>query len=148
MRKCIKTDKAPAAIGPYSQGGQVGNLVYVSGQIPIDPATGEFAGSDITTQTNQSLTNVKAILEAAGLPDTDEKPTVAPSAPQEAPQAAQRLDFDEALLVEYFAATGRLQPGQTLVDLNPKLRAAIQERPADAMAAARAWKEKQEGGQA
>ena len=50
--------------------------------------------------------------------------------------------------MEYFAATGRLQPGQTLVDLNAKLRAAIQERPSDAMQAARAWKEKQEGGQA
>ena len=66
MRKCIKTDKAPAAIGPYSQGVQVGNLVYVSGQIPIDPATGAFAGEDIVTQTHQSLTNVKNILAAAG----------------------------------------------------------------------------------
>ena len=65
--KRIYTDKAPAAIGPYSQAVQAGNMLFVSGQIPIDPATGEFAGSDITTQTNQSLTNVKAILEAAGL---------------------------------------------------------------------------------
>ena len=66
MRKCIKTDKAPAAIGPYSQGVQVGNLVYVSGQIPIDPATGAFAGEDIVTQTKQVLTNVSEVLSAAG----------------------------------------------------------------------------------
>ena len=66
MRKCIKTDKAPAAIGPYSQGVQVGNLVYVSGQIPIDPATGAFAGDDIVTQTKQVLTNVSEVLAAVG----------------------------------------------------------------------------------
>ena len=66
MRKCIKTDTAPAAIGPYSQGVQVGNLVYVSGQIPIDPATGAFAGDDIVTQTHQVLKNVGEVLAAAG----------------------------------------------------------------------------------
>lgn len=66
MNQPIHTPKAPAAIGPYSQAIQAGNLVFVSGQIPVDPATGEFAGSDITTQTRQSLTNVKAILEQAG----------------------------------------------------------------------------------
>lgn len=87
------------------------------------------------------------ILEAAGVQLGDDAP-VAISAPQEAAQAAPQLDFDERLLVEYFAATGRLQPGQTLVDLNAKLRAAIQERPADAMQAARAWKAKVEGGEA
>lgn len=66
MNQLIHTPKAPAAIGPYSQAIQAGNLVFVSGQIPVDPATGEFAGSDITTQTRQSLRNVKAILEQAG----------------------------------------------------------------------------------
>ena len=66
MRKCIKTDKAPAAIGPYSQGVQVGNLVYVSGQIPIDPATGAFVGDDIVSQTKQVLNNVSEVLAAAG----------------------------------------------------------------------------------
>ncbi len=66
MNKPIHTPKAPAAIGPYSQAVQAGNLLFVSGQIPIDPATGAFAGNDITTQTRQSLTNVKAILEEAG----------------------------------------------------------------------------------
>lgn len=62
----IHTDRAPAAIGPYSQAVQTGNLLFVSGQIPIDPATGAFAGSDIAAQTRQSLTNLEAILEAAG----------------------------------------------------------------------------------
>ena len=66
MNRIIHTDRAPAAIGPYSQAVQAGNLLFVSGQIPIDPATGVFAGEDITTQTRQSLNNVKAILEEAG----------------------------------------------------------------------------------
>lgn len=62
----IHTESAPAAIGPYSQAVQAGNTLYVSGQIPIDPATGSFAGEDITTQTRQSLTNIRAILNQAG----------------------------------------------------------------------------------
>ena len=66
MNQIIHTEKAPAAIGPYSQAVKAGNLLFVSGQIPIDPATGVFAGEDITTQTRQSLTNVQAILEKAG----------------------------------------------------------------------------------
>lgn len=66
MNKPIHTPNAPAAIGPYSQAVQTGNMLFVSGQIPIDPATGAFAGDDITSQTRQSLTNVKNILEAAG----------------------------------------------------------------------------------
>ena len=65
--KVISTKKAPAAIGPYSQAIQVGNLVYTSGQIPIDPSTGAFVEGGIKEQTRQSLTNVKAILEEAGL---------------------------------------------------------------------------------
>ena len=67
MRKAINTTKAPAAIGPYSQAIQVGNLVYTSGQIPIDPATGQFVEGGIKNQTRQSLLNVKAILEEVGL---------------------------------------------------------------------------------
>ena len=65
--KVISTKQAPAAIGPYSQAIQVGNLVYTSGQIPINPATGVFVEGGIKEQTRQSLTNVKAILEEAGL---------------------------------------------------------------------------------
>ncbi|MCR5513464.1 MAG: RidA family protein [Prevotella sp.] len=63
----ISTKKAPAAIGPYSQAIQVGNLLYTSGQIPVDPATGAFVEGGVKEQTRQSLTNVKAILEEAGL---------------------------------------------------------------------------------
>ena len=66
MNQIIHTEKAPAAIGPYSQAVKAGNLLFVSGQIPIDPAIGAFAGDDITSQTRQSLTNVQAILEEAG----------------------------------------------------------------------------------
>ena len=69
--KVISTKKAPAAIGPYSQAIQVGNLVYTSGQIPINPATGAFVEGGIKEQTRQSLTNVKAILEEAGLSMSD-----------------------------------------------------------------------------
>ena len=65
--KTISTKKAPAAIGPYSQAVNVGDLVYTSGQIPIDPATGAFVEGGIKEQTRQSLTNVRAILEEAGL---------------------------------------------------------------------------------
>ena len=67
MKKVISTPQAPAAIGPYSQAIQVGDFVFTSGQIPIDPATGQFAEGGIKEQTRQSLTNVKAILEEAGL---------------------------------------------------------------------------------
>ena len=66
MNERIATEKAPAAIGPYSQAIKAGNTIYVSGQIPIDPARGEFAGDDIAAQTRQSLTNIKNILAAAG----------------------------------------------------------------------------------
>ena len=67
MKKVISTSKAPSAIGPYSQAIRLGNLVYTSGQIPIDPATGVFAAGGIKEQTRQSLLNVKAVLEEAGL---------------------------------------------------------------------------------
>ena len=62
----VHTANAPAAIGPYSQAVCAGGFVYVSGQIPLDPATGEFAGPDIRSQTHQSLKNIAAILAAAG----------------------------------------------------------------------------------
>ena len=67
MKQVISTPKAPAAIGPYSQAIRVGNLVFTSGQIPIDPATGVFVEGGIKEQTRQSLSNVQAILEEAGL---------------------------------------------------------------------------------
>ena len=65
-KEIIKTDNAPAAIGPYSQAIKIGDLIYTSGQIPINPKTGELISSDIKEQTKQVLENIKAILETAG----------------------------------------------------------------------------------
>lgn len=67
MKTIFHTEHAPSAIGPYSQAVKAGNFVFVSGQLPIDPATGEFAGNDIQTQTRQSLTNIKNILASGGV---------------------------------------------------------------------------------
>ena len=64
--KPISTKQAPAAIGPYSQAIEHGGLVFVSGQLPIDPSTGNFPEGGISEQTRQSLTNIRAILEEAG----------------------------------------------------------------------------------
>lgn len=66
MPKTISTDKAPAAIGPYSQAVVVGNLVYTSGQIPIVPESGFIEATDIATQTEQVMRNLSAVLEASG----------------------------------------------------------------------------------
>lgn len=71
MKEIISTTGAPGAIGPYSQAVKAGDLLFVSGQLPIDPATGAFAGDDIAAQTRQSLTNVKNIVEAAGMTMAD-----------------------------------------------------------------------------
>ncbi len=67
----IQTDAAPAAIGPYVQGRKGNGMVFVSGQLGLDPATGEFAGDDFDTQARQALANLKAILSAAGCALTD-----------------------------------------------------------------------------
>ena len=66
MMKVIETSKAPAAIGPYSQGWITGNLVYTSGQLGLDPATGEFPSDTIEGLTRQAIANIAAILEVAG----------------------------------------------------------------------------------
>jgi 2-iminobutanoate/2-iminopropanoate deaminase len=65
-KEIIATDKAPAAIGPYSQAVRTGNLLFTAGQIPLDPATGEVVAGGISEQTTRVLENLKAILEAAG----------------------------------------------------------------------------------
>ncbi|MCL2892885.1 2-iminobutanoate/2-iminopropanoate deaminase [Brenneria tiliae] len=70
MSRSISTEQAPAAIGPYVQGVDLGSLIFTSGQIPLDPKTGLVA-DDITAQTRQSLSNVQAIVEAAGLKVSD-----------------------------------------------------------------------------
>lgn len=67
MKEVISTKAAPAAIGPYSQAIKVGNLVYTSGQLPIDPTTGKFPEGGVKEQTRQSLLNVQAILKEIGL---------------------------------------------------------------------------------
>ena len=66
MKEIISTQKAPAAIGPYSQAVRAGNLLFVSGQVPLDPATGELVTPTIQAQATQALTNLKAIVEQAG----------------------------------------------------------------------------------
>jgi 2-iminobutanoate/2-iminopropanoate deaminase len=65
-KEIIKTENAPGAIGPYSQAVKVGEFVFVSGQIPIDPATGNFVSEEVAAQTEQVLKNLQAVLEAAG----------------------------------------------------------------------------------
>ena len=68
MKKAIiATDKAPKAIGPYSQGVKAGGLVFFSGQIPLDPVTGDLVGSDIAGQTERVMANIAALLKEAGL---------------------------------------------------------------------------------
>ena len=66
MKKVVATDKAPKAIGPYSQAIVYGGLAYLSGQIPLDPATGQLVEGDIAAQTTRVLENLKAVLEACG----------------------------------------------------------------------------------
>ncbi len=66
MKEIVYTDRAPAAIGPYSQAILCGGMLYTSGQIPLSPVTGQLVGEDIRTQTEQVLQNLSAVLEAAG----------------------------------------------------------------------------------
>jgi 2-iminobutanoate/2-iminopropanoate deaminase len=66
QRQIVSTDKAPAAVGPYSQGVQAGDLIFTAGQLGIVPGSKAFAGPDIESQTRQALENLKAVLEAAG----------------------------------------------------------------------------------
>jgi 2-iminobutanoate/2-iminopropanoate deaminase len=67
VKEIIATERAPRAIGPYSQAVRAGNLLFASGQIPIDPSTGEFVAGGIAEQTEQVMKNLSAVLEAAGL---------------------------------------------------------------------------------
>jgi 2-iminobutanoate/2-iminopropanoate deaminase len=66
MRQAIATDAAPKAIGPYSQAVRVGPFLFLSGQIPLDPATGQLVGTDVVAQTHQVMRNLGAVLAAAG----------------------------------------------------------------------------------
>lgn len=69
--KAINSPKAPAAVGPYSQAVLAEGTLYISGQLPIDPATGEFPGQDVVSQTRQSLSNMALVLEEAGMTMAD-----------------------------------------------------------------------------
>jgi 2-iminobutanoate/2-iminopropanoate deaminase len=71
MKKIISTDKAPKAIGPYSQAVEINGTLYISGQVPIDPATGKVVEGGIKEQTGQVMKNIGAILEAAGYSYSD-----------------------------------------------------------------------------
>ncbi len=70
-KQVVRTPNAPQPLGPYSQGIKAGNLLFVSGQGPIDPKTGQMIGTDIENQTRQTLTNISAIVEAAGISRRD-----------------------------------------------------------------------------
>lgn len=70
-KKIISTDTAPKAVGPYSQAIEAGGFLFVSGQLPLHPRSGEIVGNDIAAQTRQSIENIKAVLAAAGVPLSD-----------------------------------------------------------------------------
>ncbi len=126
MKEIIVTDQAPRAIGPYSQAVRAGNMVFASGQIPIDPATGEFIPGGIAEQTEQVLKNLTAVFAAAGV-EMDEivKTTVfladmddftamnevygkffAKNPPARATVQAARLPRDAKVEIEAIAVTG------------------------------------------
>ena len=67
MKKVVNTNEAPAAIGPYSQAIEANGMLFISGQLPVDPATGKFPQGGIAEQTRQSFSNIKAILKEAGM---------------------------------------------------------------------------------
>ena len=126
MKEIVQTSHAPQAIGPYSQAVRAGNLVFASGQIPIDPATKEFVSGGVAEQTEQVLKNLKAIFEAAGIGlDKIVKTTVflvdmddftamnevygkyfAENPPARATVQAARLPRDAKVEIEAIAVTG------------------------------------------
>jgi 2-iminobutanoate/2-iminopropanoate deaminase len=127
MREIIKTESAPAAIGPYSQAVRAGGFVFASGQIPLDPKTGVFVEGGIVEQTHQVMRNIKALLEAAGtsleaavkttvfLADMDEYPAMnevygqyfQESPPARATVQAVRLPRDARVEIEVIALAGK-----------------------------------------
>jgi 2-iminobutanoate/2-iminopropanoate deaminase len=108
----IATDKAPAAIGPYSQGVRAGNLLFTAGQIPLDPATGQVAAGGITEQTTRVMENLKAILEEAG--------TSLAKAVKTTVYLKDMKDFAamNAVYGEYLGAKGVAPPARTTVEVS------------------------------
>jgi 2-iminobutanoate/2-iminopropanoate deaminase len=127
VREIIKTESAPAAIGPYSQAVRAGGFVFASGQIPLDPKTGAFVEGGIVEQTHQVMRNIKALLEAAGtsletvvkttvfLADMDEYPAMnevygqyfKENPPARATVQAVRLPRDARVEIEVIALAGK-----------------------------------------
>ncbi len=111
-KQVLRTEQAPAAIGPYSQAIQVGNLLFASGQIPLDPATQQVVEGGIEEQTRRVLENLKAIAEAAG------------GSLSGAVKATVFLrDFNDfaamnAIYAQYFAADGAIAPARTTVEVS------------------------------
>ena len=101
MKKVIATTKAPAAIGPYNQAIQVGNMLFASGQLGLDPATGNFPEGGVKEQTIQSFQNVKAILEEAGFSINDVVKTTVFLADMD---HAERMRHDFAAMNEIYAS--------------------------------------------
>ncbi|MCU0226964.1 MAG: RidA family protein [Bryobacterales bacterium] len=127
MKQIVKTEAAPTAIGPYSQGVVWGGLVFASGQIPLDPASGALVEGDVAAQTRQVLKNLQAVLEAAGsslagvlkttvyLKDMNDFPTMnavygeffGNSLPARATVEVARLPKDVAVEIDAIAAVPR-----------------------------------------
>jgi 2-iminobutanoate/2-iminopropanoate deaminase len=105
----IHTDHAPAAIGPYSQAIRVGNFLFASGQIPLDPITAAIVGTDVTTQTEQVMKNIEAVLRAAGVTFANVVKTTC--------FLASMSDFQamNAVYARYFAAPGNIPPARSTV---------------------------------
>ena len=97
MKQVIHTEHAPAAIGPYSQAVKIGDLLFTSGQIPVDPATGAVPEGGIQAQARQSLSNIKAILNAAG---TNMGAVIKTTVPYPARSAVQVARLPKDVLVE------------------------------------------------
>lgn len=120
-RRAITTANAPAAIGPYSQAIAVGDMLFTSGQIPIDPATGELVAGGITEQTTQLLRNLNAVLSEAGMTAADVVKTTV---------FLQTLDDFAAMNAVYaktFAAEGSTPPARSTIEVNALPKASLVE---------------------
>ena len=108
-RNQISTSSAPAAIGPYSQAVHIGQFVYCSGQIPLDPATGLLVEGDIATQTHRVIQNLQAVLESAGTSLANVVKTTV--------FLIHMSDFQamNAVYASYFEGTGRVAPARSTV---------------------------------
>ena len=126
-RHTVSTDKAPAAIGPYAQANRADGLVFTSGQIPLDPETGELTGTTIEEQTGRVLENLKAILEAAGTGMGNVVKTTV--------FLADMSDFAKMNEVYSSYFTGETLPSRTTVEVSALPKGALVEIEAVALAA-------------